>query len=117
MKKQKVDKNIIDKAKNKSNIFGFRGYTDDIFSILENSGIEVSTPQIWDTNLSNITENNRSSIMRHLGKTIKFMEDNEVVNNAIIQGKLNHPMLKSPFFYILIAYTIFMALSFIFILL
>ena len=111
-KKNKKDEAFSDDFEIRSNLFGSRGgYTDDIFSTIKNTGLEVSTPEIWDTDLSNLTNQNRSSVMRHIGKTMKLIEDKEAANNAAIQNRMNHPFLKNPFFYVFIAYGIFMAFS------
>ena len=112
-KKHQKDEEISDDIRIRNDIFGSRGYSDDIFSTIKNAGLEVSTPVIWNTELSNITDQNRGSVMRHLGRTIKLMEDKEVATNAAIQNRLNHPLLKNPFFYVFIAYGIFMVFSFI----
>jgi len=98
------------------NLFGFRGYSADIISTLKNSGIEVSTPQIWDTNLSRLGQDNKSSIMRHLGRTIDRMEDNQKTSGYMLQNQMKHPFLRNPFLYIFIGYLIFFTISMIFIL-
>ncbi len=108
VKKSEIKKDYND---NQSNLFGFRGYSADIVSSLENSGLEVSMPKIWDTNLSRLGQNNTGSIMRHLGRTLDRMEENEKSNDYALQNQMIHPLLKNPFLYIFIAYSIFFTIS------
>ena len=112
-KKRQKDEYVSDEIRIKTDLFGSRGYSEDIFSTIKNAGLEVSTPVIWNTDLNKLTDQNKGSVMRHLGKTIKLMEDKKAANNAAIQNRLNHPLLKNPFFYVFIAYGIFMVFSFI----
>lgn len=103
--KEKKDKII------ESNLFGFRGYSADIISTLKKSGIEVSTPEIWDKNLSNIGRDTNSSILRHVSRTVDRIEENQKTSDYVAQNYMKHPILRNPFLYIFIAYSIFFTIS------
>jgi len=98
-------------GKKDTNLFGFRGYSADIISTLKNSGIEVSTPEIWDTNLSRLGQDNKSSIMRHMGRTLNRIEENQKISDYELQNQMKHPFLRNPFLYIFMGYMIFFIIS------
>ena len=114
VKKDDIEENY---KQTQPNLFGFRGYSADIISTLKNSGIEVSTPEIWDTNLSRLGQDNNSSIMRHIGSTLDRMEDNQKTSDYELQNQMKHPFLRNPFLYVFIGYAIYFTISMILILL
>ncbi|MHA1784594.1 MAG: hypothetical protein ACTSVY_08040 [Candidatus Helarchaeota archaeon] len=110
-KKLKKEQNPKKSTENEISLLGFRGYTEDIFSTIKNTGLSISVPEVWNKDISNLIENKTNSSVRHIGKTIKLMKEKQAINIQNIHQKMSHPLLRNPFTYIFIIYMTFLIFS------